>query len=936
MDDPSLSGAGSVPDPLTDLAGDFLERYRRGERPALSDYTRRHPELAAEIRKLFRALVVMEDVRPGQEPTAEAPGPIGAPSQRLGEYRIVREIGRGGMGVVYEAEQESLGRRVALKVLPPGALEDIRQVQRFRREARAAARLHHTNIVPVFGVGEDDGTYYYVMQYIEGRPLDQVLAELRRIRSMADPRLVDSTSDWGARLGAPAVSEPSRPDGPPSAGDVALSFWNGNFHGAPTRLSPRGDGPKRVSAPEDRAEPTPPAASGSTPPASGPAGSLSGTHRLYAKNVAHVGVQVAEALEYAAGQGVLHRDVKPSNLLLDVWGTVWLTDFGLAKATGTVDLTAKDDVLGTLRYMAPERFEGRADVRSDVYALGLTLYELLVLRPAFGEPGQAQLARQVTAAEPPRLDKIDPDLPRDLVTIVHKAMAKYPADRYQTPGAMADDLRRFLDDRPIGARRAGLAEQAVRWCRRNPTGAALVGAALALVGGGLWEWQRQAERRLEMAHERREVESAMEQADRLRRRGDTAAARAVLERLNGAGLDDLRRRLERARADLDLLARLEEIRLRRASQVAAESDPAALAGHYAEAFKDAGLAVREDGEEAAVRIRDSDIKELLVAALDDWAFAAFVLKDDGLAGRLLRLARRADPDPAWRDRFRDPVVWRDRRALERLAREAPVDRLSPPLLVVLARALDLEGADPEPVLRAAQRLRPGNFWLNWHLGDVLRARNKPGEAAGFYRAAMAVRPESSAVYNSLGLALKRQGRFDQAIDAYRKAVELEPRAAAPRVNLGLALQVKGRLVDAVAEYRKAIELDPSGALAHEALGEALLQEGHFAEARAATRRWLDLLSPDDPLRPLARERLGLLKRLPGLDAGLAAVLDGKPQPVGAAEQRDLAALCRDYKRRYAAAARLYAGAFAAEPRLADDLHTRDRYNAACDYGRWTG
>jgi hypothetical protein len=194
-------------DPLAQLADEFLERYRRGERPPLSDYTRRRPDLADQIRKLFRALVVLEDVRP-----ASTPGPPGrtGPPKRLGEYRIVREIGRGGMGIVYEAQQESLGRRVALKVLPPRALADERQVHRFQREARAAARLHHTNIVPVFAVGEDDRTHYYVMQYIEGRPLDQVLVELRRRRAGADPA-------------APSAS------GHPSAEDVARSLWQGGL-----------------------------------------------------------------------------------------------------------------------------------------------------------------------------------------------------------------------------------------------------------------------------------------------------------------------------------------------------------------------------------------------------------------------------------------------------------------------------------------------------------------------------------------------------------------------------------------------------------------------------------------------------------------------------------------------------------------------------------
>src|SRR5262249_49333612 len=162
---------------------------------------------------------------------------------------------------------------------------------------------------------------------------------------------------------------------------------------------------------------------------------------------------------------------KPSNLLLDVWGSVWLTDFGLAKASGTADLTGPGDLLGTLRYMAPERFAGWADGRSDVYALGLTLYEALALRPAFDEHGPVPLLQQISAGEAPRLDRLDPRPPRDLVTVVHKAMARDPADRYQTAAALAEDLRRFRDDRPITARRRRLPEQAWRWFRRNPAAA---------------------------------------------------------------------------------------------------------------------------------------------------------------------------------------------------------------------------------------------------------------------------------------------------------------------------------------------------------------------------------------------------------------------------------------------------------------------------------
>jgi hypothetical protein len=210
--------------------------------------------------------------------------------------------------------------------------------------------------------------------------------------------------------------------------------------------------------------------------------SLSEAGWPYWHSVARIGIQVADALGYAASQGVLHRDIKPSNLLLDTRGTVWVTDFGLAKAdTDRDDVTHTGDIVGTLRYMAPERFEGKADVRSDLYALGLTLYELLTLRPAFDGSDRNRLITRVLHEQPPRPRKLDPAIPRDLETIVLKATARDPAQRYQTPGELADDLQRFLEDRPIRARRLGALARGWRWCRRNPAVAALTGAVLLLL-----------------------------------------------------------------------------------------------------------------------------------------------------------------------------------------------------------------------------------------------------------------------------------------------------------------------------------------------------------------------------------------------------------------------------------------------------------------------
>src|SRR5262249_33000239 len=203
------------------------------------------------------------------------------------------------------------------------------------------------------------------------------------------------------------------------------------------------------------------------------------TDAQYFRSVAHLGVQVAEALDYAHRQGVLHRDIKPSNLLLDTQGTVWVTDFGLAKAVGSDELTHPGDVVGTLRYMAPERFQGKSDPHSDEYSLGITLYELLTLRPAFEDSNRARLINRIAQEEPSRPRQVDRRIPLDLETIVLKAMDKEPGRRYATIGEVAEDLRRFLMDRPVKARRTSLSERAWRWCRRNPAKA--VAASLAVV-----------------------------------------------------------------------------------------------------------------------------------------------------------------------------------------------------------------------------------------------------------------------------------------------------------------------------------------------------------------------------------------------------------------------------------------------------------------------
>jgi WD40 repeat protein/serine/threonine protein kinase len=453
-------------DPVEELAEEFLARRRRGEAPSISEYAANHPHLAEQIRDLFPALLMLDEAdRPESVTKDSGAGRAGvrAPLKQLGDYRILREVGRGGMGVVYEAEQVSLGRHVALKVLPSQALLDPRVLARFEREARSAARLHHPNIVPVFGLGASDGSHYYVMQFIQGRGLDEVLVELRRLRRSK---------------GAPGPTVGERPGiaGGASAAQVARTLLTGEFRPA----SPAA--PEAATPAEPPVGPTaarPHSESAIHLPGQTEATSPSDSGRPYWLSVARAGMQVADALDYAASQGVLHRDIKPSNLLLDGQGHVWVTDFGLAKAQTDADnLTHTGDIVGTLRYMAPERLDGRGDVRSDVYSLGLTLYEMLTLRPAFEETDRNRLIRRVMHDEPARPRKVNRSVPRDLETVVLKAIARDPAHRYQTPAEMADDLKRFVEDRPIKARRVSETEKFLRWCRRNPLPAGLLAGIL--------------------------------------------------------------------------------------------------------------------------------------------------------------------------------------------------------------------------------------------------------------------------------------------------------------------------------------------------------------------------------------------------------------------------------------------------------------------------
>ena len=395
---------------LHEVLLDYLEAEARGQAPDTQQFLDAHAEFAEELADFLACRQRVETIvaplrgvtavgKDGKDDKDRKPD-----LRLLGDFRLVREIGRGGMGIVYEAEQLSLGRRVAVKVLPFAAALDPKQLHRFQNEAQTAAWLHHPNIVPVYAVGCESGVHYFAMQLIHGRSLAAVIAERQQSRD---------------RKGAVA---------------------------------------------EDRS-----------------------LGRGSDKSIAELGLRAARTLEHAHQQGVVHRDIKPANLLLDERGELWITDFGLAMFQTGPGVTLSGELVGTLRYMSPEQAlakRGLIDHRTDIYSLGATLYELRTLQPVFsGQDGQ-ELLCQIASEEPILPRSLDRTLAVDMETILLKALAKNPAERYGSAAELADDFQRFLDHKPILARRPTLLDKTAKWARRHRALVAIgLVVFLLLIGG---------------------------------------------------------------------------------------------------------------------------------------------------------------------------------------------------------------------------------------------------------------------------------------------------------------------------------------------------------------------------------------------------------------------------------------------------------------------
>jgi serine/threonine protein kinase/tetratricopeptide (TPR) repeat protein len=812
---------------LAALIDELTDRLHASESVDPESFLLRHPEHAEALRQLIPALELMGELKRSGSREQPFPSAHGLDPRLevgvLGDFRIVREIGRGGMGVVYEARQLSLDRRVALKVLPLAAALDSKQLQRFRLEAHAAACLHHTNIVPIHAVGCENGVPFYAMQFIEGRSLAQVIEELRRLerRDGRDRRVVPKAA---------------RPEASLSPDPMLATIVSGSLQGHVVQAE--------APAVHDEQGTRSASEAGSTILPAGPVGSTgSSRNRAFIRTVAQLGVQVAEALDHAHTRGILHRDIKPANLLLGEQGQLWVTDFGLAQVQGNPGLTLTGDILGTLRYMSPEQALAKhvvIDGRTDIYSLGVTLYELLTLRPAIDGTDRAEILRKIAQEEPVPVRRLNSAIPRDLETIVLKAICKEPGGRYSTAKELADELCRFLDCKPIKARRPSVFDRASKVARRHRpvvlTAALGLLAAGAILAGCLgWIVRDQAARR---AMTEQEVTRALEESTRLQRQAKWREALEAAKRADGllvaGATQSLHQRVQESLMDVNMVLRLEGIWLPRAHHGSeGKYDNHWADASYSEAFREYGIDVDAlEPAEAARRIHARPIRLELAVALDSWADRRRKSLSESEGGgdgrpdlpdhspvtsdsrwrRLIRVSRAADPDE-WRDLVRAALERRDRETLNKLASSARISELPAPLLSVVCGHIDNEyGA---PALRRTQIEHPGDFWINFQLAWMSQDLD---EVIRFYTAALAARPRSAPTACFLGNALHSRGRLDEAIALYRKAIALDPEGAWAYTRLVEALRACGKRDEAVVEIRAAIAARPNDALLHNNLG----------------------------------------------------------------------------------------------------------------------
>ncbi len=502
----------------------YLSELEAGRPPDRNQFLARFPEIAGELAGQLEGIDFLHGIAP--HANLQGTSPKGDHEQAriprratLGDFRLIRQIGQGGMGVVYEAEQLSLGRRVAVKVLPFAAMLNDQHRKRFYNEARAAATLDHSNIVPVHFVGQERGVHFFAMQLINGQSLAELIEDLRKTA----PHTLNHQPE---KAPIPQPLSPKR-------GEESLDETLRNATVCvDTKAQRKGDDTQSNFL-------------------STISSVHSGDRGAFCRTAARLGAEAAEAIDHAHQQGILHRDIKPGNLLVDGSGKLWVADFGLATIEHGETLTRTGGVVGTAAYMSPEQAAASPNIdgRSDVYGLGATLYELLTMRRHRGEQstGEAKISKSFVDIE--SLRSLDPAIPVDLETIVLKALAVDPADRYQTADAMADDLRSFVAGKEIRARRLTFTQRQTRRLQRHQRLAVAVLAVsflgMLLVAAAATAYSNQ------LAHVLKEKEVALAAAQESRQRAELSESMAQQSALAAKASETFARRLS-YRSDMQL------------------------------------------------------------------------------------------------------------------------------------------------------------------------------------------------------------------------------------------------------------------------------------------------------------------------------------------------------------------------------------------------